>query len=166
MIADTVVVVVRERVRNPVTNMTLHQGNSLIEVVVAAAIVALILVGLVNVTTTNLSNSQYSRNKTLATKYADEALEWIRIQRDALGWDALSYFASASPPDYCMNTLVWTYGGLCDNTDARIDELFHRDVNLYLDPLETGKITVTVKVSWVQGALNPNVTVKSIVTSH
>jgi Tfp pilus assembly protein PilV len=62
--------------------MKSEKGQSLFEVVVAIAISALIVVTLVSVTSNSIQNSSFSKNKSLAATYADQASEWIRSQRD------------------------------------------------------------------------------------
>lgn len=60
-----------------------EQGQSLFEVVVAIAISALIIVAIVSLTSSSIQNSSYSKDKTLAATYVQEANEWLRDQRDS-----------------------------------------------------------------------------------
>jgi Tfp pilus assembly protein PilV len=59
------------------------KGQSLFEVVVAIAISALIIVAIVSLTSNSIQNSSYSKDKTLAATYVQEANEWLREQRDS-----------------------------------------------------------------------------------
>lgn len=62
-------------------------GQSLVEVVVAIAVVLIVIVGLVAVTTVSVQNASFSRNQALATKYAQETTEKVRAFREQNTWD-------------------------------------------------------------------------------
>ena len=63
-----------------------QSGQTLIEALIAAAIVALVLTAILSGVTLSVRNSQFSKNQALATRYAQEALETIRHYRDSAGW--------------------------------------------------------------------------------
>ena len=127
-------------------------GQSLFEVVVAIAISALIIVALVSVTSNSIQNSSFSKNKSLASTYADQASEWLRGQRDA---DINSFVARAtvsSSNAYCLSDLSFTTAVPDPVHDCLVtipDTVFTRWVNLNVDT-ESGKdvITADVTVSW------------------
>ena len=52
-----------------------NSGQTLVEVVLAVAVASLILVGLTRATTEALRNAQFAKNQSLATQYAQEAME-------------------------------------------------------------------------------------------
>jgi len=60
----------------------IQSGQSLFEVVVALAISALVIVALVSLATNSIRTSIYSKNNSLATTYANQAIEWLRGERD------------------------------------------------------------------------------------
>jgi len=90
------------------------KGQSLFEVVLAIAVVTLITVGIIILATNSIRNSTYSKNKTLASKYAQEGVEWLRDQRAV---DPNNFFLKAAAPSYCINILEWNYPGQCDYAD-------------------------------------------------
>lgn len=55
-----------------------NRGQSIIEVVIALALVAIVIVGLVKVTTVAMNNGSFARDQQTATKYAQEGLENAR----------------------------------------------------------------------------------------
>ncbi|EKE05832.1 MAG: hypothetical protein ACD_19C00176G0054 [uncultured bacterium] len=79
-------------------------GQSMFEVVIAIFIIAMIIVGVVSLTTISVSNSVFSRNKTLAGKYSQEAIEWLRSQREA----NFTTFKTNAVGTRCLNTLTFT----------------------------------------------------------
>jgi len=63
------------------------KGQSLVEMVIAIGIVLIVIVALVAVTTFSIRNAIFSRNQSLATKYAQEAIEKVRAYREQNTWD-------------------------------------------------------------------------------
>ncbi len=59
-----------------------QKGQTLIEVLVAAAVGILVIVGLVGVTVTSIKNAQFAKNQATATKYAQQEMENVRLERD------------------------------------------------------------------------------------
>lgn len=144
-------------------------GQSLLEIVVSVGLVTMVLVALVSAISFSLANAQFARNKALATKYDQEAVEWLREQRDASWFDLNSMAPDAgSGQIYCVPTLPVTVttmtNGTC--TTAVIDDnydIFHREVTLR-GVAADDSVSVTLKVWWYQGAKQVNVTVNTTLT--
>lgn len=64
----------------------MKNGISLLEVIIAMAVSIVLIAGLVFSVTASLRNSQFAKNQTLATKFAQEGLEKIRGYRDQNTW--------------------------------------------------------------------------------
>ena len=62
-----------------------ERGQSLAEVTIAVSVVILIITGLIVGTTASLKTSQFNRSRSIAVKYAQEAMERARKLPDA-GW--------------------------------------------------------------------------------
>jgi Tfp pilus assembly protein PilV len=127
-----------------------EKGQSLFEVVVAIAISALIVVTLVSVTSNSIQNSSFSKNKSLASTYADQASEWIRNQRDT-NIDVLVTKAT-SGGTFCLPDLSWPASASNVASCTVISgTIFTRSVSLgvSLDP-GSGKniISSDVLVTW------------------
>ena len=116
------------------------RGQSLFEVVFAVGIAALILVGITSLSATSVRNSSFSKNNAGATKYAQEASEWLREQRDT-NWN--SFYAQASGSTKNLGTLSWPPGGSCNIPP---DNFFCRKVTLSIVPLTTNTIEAVVEV--------------------
>lgn len=63
------------------------KGQALFEIVIAVGIILILVIALISVATLSLLNAQFARNQTLATKYAQEAIEKIRAYRDNNSWE-------------------------------------------------------------------------------
>jgi Tfp pilus assembly protein PilV len=105
-----------------------EKGQSMFELVVAIAICALIIVAIVSLTTVSINNSSYSKNKALASTYAQQATEWLRGQRDS---NIDTFIANATTPAWCLQDLGFTRPAVNPAVDC------------------TGKITNTPFVRWV-----------------
>jgi len=81
------------------TYLKSQTGQSLIEVLFSLSIVLLVIVALVRATTVSMKGSDFSKNQTLATKYAQEAIEWIRGERDR-SWNEIW---SRTDSTFCLN---------------------------------------------------------------
>ena len=116
-----------------------NRGQSLVEVLVAVGIISLVLVAIVAGVTLAIKNASFSKNQTSATRYAQEAMEWLRNQRDQ-DWNA---FVGRNGRAYCLNNLSWSTGS-CEYV---LGGIFKREAilsGLVTDP----RIEVKVTVSW------------------
>lgn len=84
----------------------MRSGQALLEMVVAIVVLTTAVVALAQIVTKSTANATYSRQQSQATGYATQGLEWIRSQRDGLGWDQFSQLGGS----YCLATLAWTAG--------------------------------------------------------
>lgn len=142
-----------------------NKGQSLVEAVVAIGLVTLVLVALISAITFSLANAQYSRNKSIATKYAQEAIEAMRKLRDA-GWPAFYTWANdTTGRTYCMtNTFTLTnIPPACVVIDDTYD-IFTRTVKLVGNGGTRDRVSVQVVVTWTQGTRTPNVTLDTYLT--
>lgn len=87
-------------------------GQSMFEVIIALFIIAMIIVGVVSLTTISVSNSVFSRNKTLAGKYSQEAIEWLRSQREV----NFSVFKTNATGTWCLSSLAFSSHSACGSS--------------------------------------------------
>jgi hypothetical protein len=125
-----------------------ERGQSLFEVVVAIAISALIIVTIVSLTSSSIQNSSYSKDKTLASTYVQEATEWLRGQRNN---DIASFLTHTETPLWCLNDLstAWSHVGACGSGEYISGTPFTRQV-VFGRSLVGAKnlIEADVTVSW------------------
>lgn len=128
-----------------------EKGQSLIEVLTALAVVLLVIVALIRATTTSMKGSDFAKTQASATSYGQEAIEWIRAERDK-SWD--DFYSKATPDPglvYCLNSgltlLSELSEGACTGDDSySLDGKFKREATL--TDLGGNKIEVKVTVSW------------------
>ena len=129
-------------------------GQSLFEIVVAIAMIALITVAIVGLATISVRNSTFSEEKTSANFYTQETVEWLRQYRDEQGWIELSSKVETKP--WCFPTVsesVWDDNAITnDNCDSdKPDNYisgteFLREVTLSIDVPDT--IDADINVYW------------------
>lgn len=142
----------------------IQRGQSLFEVVVALGISALVVVVLVSLTTNSIRTSIYSKNNSLAVTYADQAIEWLRGQRDGGNVGAYTFAGNAYKlrlgSGGCFNTLpvnltAWptTSPATCPNPTTIAGTPFVRRIKFTVTNIGTPTVPKTlveadVTVSW------------------
>jgi type II secretory pathway pseudopilin PulG len=130
----------------------LESGQSLLEVVFALVLVGLVVVAIVGLATVSVRNNIYSKNKTLAMRYAQEAIEWVRKKRDIGPWSLFySHAGRDSPSKYCLDTLGWN-SVPCDGKYIT-GTSFIRELELTKSS-RSDTVVAEVTVSWSDGQGN------------
>lgn len=119
-------------------------GQSLVELVVAVSISALIIVALLIGAVVGVRNVQFSRNQSRAMELNREASEWLRTER-RLGWSQLWNYGSEGGTTYCFSDLNFGLPASCSE-ESKIDEKFIREGVLKQDG--TDKLVITITTSW------------------
>jgi Tfp pilus assembly protein PilV len=127
------------------------KGQSLFEMIIAVLIVSLVMIALVSLSTKNLALTTFSRNKTLANRHSQEALEWVRGERDK-DWTAFVARSTAGGTTWCVATLTWGSQGACGSSNVIPNSTtpFLRSMTLRTSAANT--IDVTVVTTWTDGS--------------
>lgn len=125
------------------------RGQSLIEVLVAMMVVALVLTAVVSVIILSIKSAQYARHKSRAAFLAQEAVEWIRSQRLERSWGPFEDLAEGGVT-YCLDTLNFKLG-VCEEGTDEIDSLYLREVLMTSGGGGT-TVTADVTVTWFEGS--------------
>lgn len=130
-------------------------GQTLIEILIAVAVVMLVLVAIVSRVVDAVANANFARNQVMATRFAQEGIEWTRSQRDRLGWAGFVTALDGDPVTYCVLDLASNpqleamTPGVCSGTIS--GTLFSREVEIDFtdvpDP-EGDFVRVEVRVVW------------------
>lgn len=139
-----------------------EKGQSLFEVVVAVGISALIITGVVVLATNSIQNSTYSRDKTLASLYVQQAEEWLRKERDqnSVVFNAKAAFDQSNDITYCLNNLVWPNapGSCSSGSFIGGDTKFVRKITFpACNPCVSDLVEVNITVSWKDSKGNHDV---------
>lgn len=125
------------------------KGQSLIESVLALAVIAIILSVIAVTVTSSLNNADFGKNQTISTQYAQQGLEILRKIRNS----NYSAFASYSG-NYCLakGTSVLQHQNTCLTPLAPNVDEFIRSVSINQAPgCGPSVAKATVKVAWTDG---------------
>lgn len=129
----------------------LSAGQSILEVLFATTVVALVLVAVLSTIIASMRNARSSLEQSQATNYANEGLEWFRRQRDEQGWTAFSEaFPGVGSATYCFDTLpsntaaMGNFSGECDSSPIP-ETVFIRQVELVRVSAEEVEVTVMIQ---------------------
>lgn len=152
-----------------ITNLRTESGQSLLEVLTALGVAAIVVVALSVLAVSSLRNAQHARAQAEATKFVNEGIEQVRTVRDQQGWNTFSTF-SVTPPNNCysVNTssTPWILQGETCGTPPIVGSTqFTREIQLEdasIDVVSSGCLSppcpgrrVTVTVSWTD-SFGPN----------
>lgn len=142
--------------------MKVDSGQSIVETLIAAAIIAILLVALLVLGTRSQSNSSYARDLNQATVYSNELIEYIRSAKNDLGWEAfrLAVLADSGSGSvkYCVGSLPVNFSDLansanCTSSNASISgTIFWREAEITLDPNPNLPLTLVVTSYWTRGS--------------
>lgn len=78
-----------------------NRGATLIEILITTVFVTLVLVALTNLTMVSLARNRAAKEQSVATRLAQEGIDWLKSERTRRGFSELS----TSLPDgiYCMD---------------------------------------------------------------
>lgn len=132
-----------------------EKGQSLIEVLIALAVVLIVLVALVSAVTVSVQSSDYSRKKAQASAYANQGMENIRVYRDSnwasfLGLANGTYGLAGSVPSGGCPGLANLASVFirCVSLERSLIQSPPADGDLNGDGIDDYKVKVRVTVSW------------------
>lgn len=123
-----------------------QKGQSMFELLIAVFVIGIALTAIVSLVTTSISNTSFSRDRTLAAKYTQEASEWLREQRD-LDWGQFTARGSAGGSSYCLQTLTWDQGN-CSETEYIADTTMVREVTLVYPASSPDTVEARITTYW------------------
>lgn len=122
------------------------KGTSIIEILITMAVISVLFVALLSLTTTSLKTNTYSRNQNLGNKYTYEAADWLRNKKAELGWTVFLEQMN-NRATICLNNITLALNALPSNncgTGTITGTIFRR----YATVTYGTKITVTVHTVW------------------
>ena len=135
-------------------------GQALVEIVVALGIAVLVVVALVALVATSLSNVLFSRTQGQANRYAKEAQAWARGERDK-NW---TLFSGKVGNTWCMPTLAWPgAGGVCGQSAFIPNTALRRE--LILTSISATEVDAAARVYWIDNKGSHEVRLNSKLTN-
>lgn len=147
-------------------------GFTLLETLVAVAVLLMALLGPFSIAQQSLRSAYYARDQITAYYLAQEGIEYVRAQRDqnylsGSPWlnnitscvdtpctvDMTNFDHSPCPLDGCPPLLVSTSGGLF-NQSSGDESKFTRSVRLITVPDMPEEMIISVTISWVSSGIS------------
>ncbi len=134
---------------------------SLIEVLVFTAVLGLFFVAAISVATFNFKNMKIQEHKILATRYAEEAVEWVKQEKED-DWTEFITHGTLSGRPYCFNSINWDSPSppACD--DYGLNNIYKRELLIKNSHNPVDQVDVTITVSWQDMGTNLSVQIKSV----
>lgn len=143
------------------SKMNSQHGQSIIEILIATAIISVTLVAALALGTNSIKSSTYSRNLNQATKYSYEAVDYMRQLRHTQGWGNIS---TLNLGVYCLNTipnLILPSSGSCST--PMTNEVFTRELKIE-DTSSDGIIKFKVTTTWEEAGGTKKAEIKTIIS--
>ncbi len=134
-------------------------GQTLVELVIVLAVVGLVITGVVSIAAVSVRNARFAKDQATAARFTQEAIEWIRQQRDS-SW---SGFAARAGRTYCMDQLYWNIVNPCTAGQVIPNTAFTRSANLI--SLDASSVSVDVTVAWTDARGSHQSRMSTILTS-
>lgn len=126
--------------------MKLLRGTSIIEVIVATALISVAIIAALSLVNSSQKQNTYAKDLAEATKYSTQGADWIRSQRDFLGFASLN---AKNIGDYCLNIIPSDFNalpaaGAC--TDSITGTHFQRKISLTKPDAST--LRIIIETAW------------------
>lgn len=136
------------------------KGFSLIEVLVFTAVLGLFFVAALSVATFNIRNMKIQEHKILATRYAEEATEWLKQEKE----DDWTMLVAHNAGFYCLNSLNWTTYSVTSPACALDNYIsttpFKRELSLTKP--QPDQVSAIVTVTWKDMNTDLDVEIKTV----
>ncbi|MFN4212440.1 MAG: hypothetical protein ACK4FL_00525 [Microgenomates group bacterium] len=144
-------------------NKKKSQSFSLIEVLVFTSILSLFFVVAAAVATASLRNMKINEHKILATRYAEELLEWLRGEKET-DWN--TFISRSNNTTYCFSIspiTSWPSQGSCSGYNGLNPAIYKRE--LTLTTVGGGiQVNVSIVVSWQELGNTYSVPINTVFT--
>ncbi len=135
--------------------MKSRPGTSIIEIIIATALISMAIIAALSLTNHSQKQNNYARDLAEASRYASQAADWIRTERDRLGWSQLN---TVSAGTYCLNSFPASFlslvTGTCASSTYISNTMFQRQIAITKnDPIDPTAINIVIEVSWLEEIL-------------
>jgi len=141
-----------------------RSGGSILEVVIATTLISMGVIAALSLTNQSQKSSNYAKTLDAATAYNNQAADYLRNQKNQLGYATLAEMftadSSGGVAHYCLVTLpadTTSFLALNPSSCSEIDLLqgtsFKRDLEVNTSSSGTGILPITITTSWSDSAL-------------
>lgn len=124
-----------------------QKGQSLFEIIVAITVVSIGMLAVVGLIRTSVSDADLSKNQNLANRKTQEALEWLRGERDT-NWALFVAHGSDIGTVYCLDNLNFDNAGECSASEFISGTPLIRELIFVYDLADANKASLEVVTKW------------------
>ena len=142
----------------------MKKAFSLIEVLVFVTVISLFFITAVTITTFSLRNSKTQEYRILATRFAEEGIEWVKQEKED-DWQLFTARddSGGSGTTFCLNSLDWNNKTDCNQTYALgPPNIFKRKLLITNSGNPVDIISTEVTVSWLESDVENKIVLKSV----
>lgn len=140
-------------------------GQSLFEVILALGLITLILTAVVALASLSIKNSSFSRLQTIATRYTETTMEWLREEKQSDWTNFYTFASNSSNSKWCFNDLSWQNATLGGCSGFISDTNFKREITFTISS-EPREVQVMVNVNWQDSSGYHEVNTTSDLTNY
>lgn len=159
------------------------RGFSLIEVLIFVSVLSVFFISAISISTVTVRNMQINEHKIIATKHAEELVEWLRSEKEN-DWGGAEWTSSSGAPlsftervtrsgsvtTYCFNstTIDWSSRGACSPAYGfpykNVSNFFKREATLSGTAVVgyINQVTVDIVVEWQELGNTYQVPIKTV----
>jgi len=140
------------------------RGFSLVEAMVFITILSVFFISSMTIVVFILRNMKNQQYKILATRYAEEGIEWVKQEKED-DWQLFSLRDDSGGPgsNYCLNTLNWATKTDCNDVySLGPPNIFKRALVITNFGTPTDRITTNLTVSWLENGVEQKIILKSV----
>lgn len=134
-----------------ITKTNYKNGQLLLEVLMATALIILIIVALVSAVVVSTRSARFASNKSVATKYVNQGTEAVRSIRETSWTNLSSVSGSTRGLQYNGSQWSFTASGITFDYPDTPANFYTRSINVTCNPPANDSCTVIVTVSWREG---------------
>lgn len=138
----------------------MKKSFSLVEVLVFTAVLGIFFAAVMSVTTFNLKNMKIQEHKILATRYAEEGIEWVNQEKED-DWTTFITRGSAGGTTYCLNDspLSWVSSSSCGSYG--LGSIYKREL-VIKNSGSPVQVEAVMTVYWQDMGTNLSVPIKTV----
>ncbi len=142
----------------------IRQGQSILEVVIATTLISMGVIAALSLTNQSQKSSNYSKTLDAANSYNNQAADYLRNQKNQLGFATLaekfSEDSSGGVATYCLASLpadtasfLALAPGICDEAAVIQGTAFQRTLTITTSQVGQGTLPLTLTTTWSDTAV-------------
>ncbi len=140
--------------------MVYRKGFSLIEVLVFTVVLGLFFVAAMAVATFNIKNMKIQEHKILATRFAEEGIEWVKQEKED-DWSIFITRDTLGETTYCLNNSL-SWGSPVSCASYGLGTIYKRELLIKNSGSPVNQVEAMITVYWQDMGTVLSVPIKTV----